>query len=304
MGRYNFTTDEMMKGDPDVMSREIGKFLKDPNTPLKTTASIAGGNQDFLSTLSVGQVLMGVPATNDNDYVASLQDKVFTNLTDAALASDSGGKAGTLQVNGQKQTTPFDYIVPGDITSDAKTWVSKAPQSDAGSGTGTGGATTTTGGGTTGLPATSSTGPTNQAFLTQLRGMFGVPYLAQNPQRFGPSFYDCSGFVYTGLRKIGITDPQLPTTSDAQWQWCANHGLSITVDQAIATPGALLFIWNHHIAVSDGTGNAYQAVGHAYLSGSYSARNFGPSFDRAGLVAGMQYVDNNNQPLSGIPVGK
>jgi len=295
MSRFNFKTYEIMKGDADVFSREIGKLLPNPNTPMKTTASIAGGTEDFMSTLSVGQLLMGMPATNSNSYVGSIQERAFATLTGAAMQSTAGGgTAGALQTKGQTIKTAFDYIVPGDITADAKNWVANpASQSGVGSGSGVAGSTNTTGAVTTG---STITGLTNIDFLNQCRSQFGVPYLDTNPQRFGPQYYDCSGFVYTALRKIGLSDPQMPpvsgndTNGGGQWQWCANHHLNITVDQGIATPGALLFVWNHHVAVSDGQGNAYQAVGRGYLSGSYPARHWGINFDRAGLVPGLQYV--------------
>lgn len=302
MSKFSYTTDEIMKGDPATFVRELSKFLPDPNSPVATTASLAGGTEDFLSTLSVGQVLMGIPAVNSDTYVSSIQDKAFTSLTAAAVQSNAnGGIAGSLQVKGQTVSTPFDYLLPGDISQDAKDWVANPASSGGsiGSGAGVDGSSGTSASGstsTTGLPATSSAGPTNLAFLDQCRAQFGRPYLAVNPQRFGPQYFDCSGYVYTALRTIGITDPQMPTVSGndsnggGQWQWCANHHLNITVDQAIGTPGALLFVWNHHVAVSDGLGNAYQAVGHAYLSGSYPARNWGLAFDRGGLVPGMQYL--------------
>lgn len=300
MSDFSFSLSDLMKGDPTAFATQISKQQNDPKVPLKTTASELGGNESFLSTLSVGQVLMGVNATNSQSDIQQNLDQVLSLITESGLSQIPGAvlTAGK-DVFGGLQTA-FDYLVPGDIAKGALDWATNAliGGSDAGSGAVPTQVVTIPNAGQITTIALPASAPNNGAFLNQCQKQFGKPYSTDGSKRFGPNYYDCSGFVYSALRAIGIKDPGLPTVSQAMWQWCANDparkgGGNITVDQAAAIPGALLIRKglgsNGHVAVSIGDGkNNYAAVGGGQLSGQYP--NSGSNFDAGGLVPGILYT--------------
>jgi hypothetical protein len=87
----------------------------------------------------------------------------------------------------------------------------------------------------------------------------GKPYIWGDS---GPNSFDCSGLVQWAAGKVGLTFPKPVSSQLAQ---CTRAGTLITVQQAIATPGALLIRGpNEHIVISLGNGNTIEAMGKAY----------------------------------------
>ena len=66
-----------------------------------------------------------------------------------------------------------------------------------------------------------------------------------DPANPNPSEWDCSELVQWACDRAGVT-PAMPDGSWLQQRWCSSQGQIISVDQAIATRGALLF--NHRDA--------------------------------------------------------
>lgn len=81
----------------------------------------------------------------------------------------------------------------------------------------------------------------------------------------GPGSYDCSGLVQAATHAAGKT---LGKPSASQWATCQRAGRAISVHQALATRGALLFRIGvgsyNHVAISLGNGSTIEAMGTAY----------------------------------------
>jgi hypothetical protein len=126
---------------------------------------------------------------------------------------------------------------------------------------------------------------------------------AQNdPGNPDPSQWDCSELVRWACARAGV-QPTMPDGSWIQQRWCAEHGQLLSVDQAIATRGALLF--NHrdaagnpvdpgatcppkaHVAISLGDGTTIEAMGTAY--GVKVGQAGGNRFTAGGLIPGCSY---------------
>lgn len=93
----------------------------------------------------------------------------------------------------------------------------------------------------------------------------------------GPSSYDCSGLVQAATAAAGKT---LGKPSASQWATVQAAGGAISVEQAIATRGALLFRIGvaeyNHVVISLGNGSTMEAMGSAYgcRIGSTSGRGW------------------------------
>lgn len=107
-----------------------------------------------------------------------------------------------------------------------------------------------------------------------------------------PAAFDCSELVQWACHRAGVTD--CPDGHWIQIEWATRHGLQISVEQGIATPGALLFVYDGtpagHVAFSRGDGLTIEARGRAWGCGSWPAHG---RFNRATLIPG---VDHNPTP--------
>lgn len=89
--------------------------------------------------------------------------------------------------------------------------------------------------------------------------------LAQNGKAYvygghGPNVWDCSGLVQAATAAAGHT---LPAPSASQAAAVAAAGKGMSIDAAISTRGALLFIQTssaHHVAISLGNGQTIEAM--------------------------------------------
>lgn len=76
----------------------------------------------------------------------------------------------------------------------------------------------------------------------------------------GPKNYDCSGFTYAGVTGIGLP---FEHGSKQQYDYCRRKGTLTSVNEALRTPGRLLFRIGvtpvNHVAVSLGNGSTIEA---------------------------------------------
>jgi cell wall-associated NlpC family hydrolase len=152
---------------------------------------------------------------------------------------------------------------------------------------------------TNGSTATGTTGATsaaNQKFVQSALAMSGDSYVygaSGSPLDPHPNSFDCSGLTQWAAGRAGVT---LPRTAQQQYLALKNQGDLIPVQQAINTPGALLFSFSSepsptnmypshaHVAISLGNGKTIEARGHAYGVGIFDAAN---RFNYAAVIPGL-----------------
>jgi cell wall-associated NlpC family hydrolase len=152
-------------------------------------------------------------------------------------------------------------------------------------------------GGTDLSPIASAPNETTQTFVDAALSQQGKPYVwgAKAPASdANPAAFDCSGLTTWAAARAGVT---IPNGAAHQYVWLKEQGATMTVQQALQTPGALLFHFDSepqpglnseppdaHVAISLGNGMTMEAKGHAYGVGVFQA---GDRFDYAGMIPGM-----------------
>lgn len=135
--------------------------------------------------------------------------------------------------------------------------------------------------------------PRASVFVAAAAAYAGVPYVLGAEGDLDPGFaavhaLDCSELVQVALADL---DLRAPDGHWVQWRWCRDAGLLISVDEAIATPGALLFVYDGtvigHVAISRGDGFTVEARGRAWGTGSWPAA--GRGWTHGALVPGLDY---------------
>jgi cell wall-associated NlpC family hydrolase len=146
-------------------------------------------------------------------------------------------------------------------------------------------------------PASGST--LAQQFLDTALTQAGKPYVwgaTASPTDPNPPAFDCSELTKWAAARVG--DP-IPDVASAQYLYLKEHGDLMSVQQALHTPGALLFHFDHepknlqddpsagHVAISVGDGvHTIEARGHAYGTNVFAdAADRG--FNYAGMIPGM-----------------
>lgn len=138
---------------------------------------------------------------------------------------------------------------------------------------------------------------TTQQFVETALTQQGKPYVwgssasASDPN---PASFDCSELTKWAAARSGVT---IPDGAAHQYAWLKEQGATMTVQQALQTPGALLFHFASepqpglggeppvaHVAISLGNGKTIEARGHAYGVGIFDAAD---RFNYAGMVPGM-----------------
>ena len=119
---------------------------------------------------------------------------------------------------------------------------------------------------------------------------FGAEASANNDN---PTAFDCSELVQWSAARQGI---QMPEGSWQQYLQLKQQGNLMSVDEALRTPGALLFSFSHeptpgggrpssaHVAISLGDGRTIEARGRSYGVGVFDAGN---RFTYAGRIPGL-----------------
>jgi cell wall-associated NlpC family hydrolase len=146
----------------------------------------------------------------------------------------------------------------------------------------------------------STSGPVlAQQFLETALAQAGKPYVwgaSASPNDPNPPAFDCSELTKWAAARVGVT---IPDVASAQFLYLKEHGDLISVQQALNTPGALLFHFDHepknlqddpsagHVAISVGDGvHTLEARGHAYGTHVF-ADAAGRGFNFAGIIPGM-----------------
>lgn len=127
-------------------------------------------------------------------------------------------------------------------------------------------------------------------FVKVLLSQVGDPYIygyEVNLNDPNPPAFDCSEFMEWGAHRVGL---YLPDGSTAQFLYCRDHGLAVSIEKAIATPGALLFRGyngSEHVACSLGNGETVEAKGRAY--GVVRTTAYGRDWNCAALIPDLDY---------------
>jgi cell wall-associated NlpC family hydrolase len=166
------------------------------------------------------------------------------------------------------------------------------------------GGTGLTGTGLTGLTGVGASSPTagnatTQLFLANALAEKGKPYVYGATARISdpdPKSFDCSELTLWAAARAGV---KIPDGATAQYLYIRDHGATMSVQQALHTPGALLFHFGHeprdlgdipadgHVAISLGDGeHTIEARGHAYGTNVFDNAG-GRSFNFAGMIPGM-----------------
>ena len=138
-----------------------------------------------------------------------------------------------------------------------------------------------------------------QTFLNNALQEQGKPYVyAANASITDPNpkAFDCSELTKWASARAGIT---IPDGATAQYLFIRDHGGTMSVQQALHTPGALLFHFGHepkdlgdipadgHVAISMGDGvHTMEARGSKYGTNVFDNAS-GRSFNYAGMIPGM-----------------
>jgi cell wall-associated NlpC family hydrolase len=136
-----------------------------------------------------------------------------------------------------------------------------------------------------------------QQFLSTALSQAGKPYVwgaSASPTDPNPKAFDCSELTKWAAARVGVT---IPDVASAQYLSLRDHNALIPVDQALHTPGALLFHFDHepksgadssgHVAISVGDGiHTIEARGHAYGTNVFD-NAAGRGFNYAGVIPGM-----------------
>ena len=154
-----------------------------------------------------------------------------------------------------------------------------------------------TGGGSGTTAIAGGPNATTQQFVETALTQQGKPYVwgstvsASDPN---PASFDCSELTKWAAARSGAT---IPDGAAHQYVWLKEQGATMTVQQALQTPGALLFHFASepqpglggepsvaHVAISLGNGKTIEARGRAYGVGIFDAAD---RFNYAGMVPGM-----------------
>ena len=158
-----------------------------------------------------------------------------------------------------------------------------------------------TAGGATALGGATAVGGQSVArnFLSTAMAQAGKPYIwgaSAAPSDPNPKAFDCSELTKWAAARVGV---DIPDMASAQYIYLRDHGATMSVDQALHTPGALLFRFPHeptrvgenpnaeHVAISVGDGvHTIEARGHAYGTNVFD-NAAGRGFNFAGMIPGM-----------------
>ena len=135
-----------------------------------------------------------------------------------------------------------------------------------------------------------------RTFLDAALAQTGDPYVWASEADVGdadPTEFDCSELAQWAAGQVGV---ELPDGSWLQYLELKEQGAVIPVEQAVHTPGALLFSFDReptpgggrpgsaHVAISLGDGNTIEARGTRYGVGSWET---GDRFQYAAIVPGV-----------------
>jgi cell wall-associated NlpC family hydrolase len=137
------------------------------------------------------------------------------------------------------------------------------------------------------------------------RYIFGVMDRLDDPN---PGAFDCSMLVQWSAAQAGV---HLERNAWHQYQQLHDQGMVIPVQDAIHTPGALLFSFNsdpnghnapvhQHVAISLGNGKTIEALGAQYGVNNFDATT--KRFQYAALIPGISDKVGPTGPLPDAPI--
>jgi hypothetical protein len=135
---------------------------------------------------------------------------------------------------------------------------------------------------------------TSEAFVTTALSKQGFAWNDTNPHRYtgDRGYFDCSGLVYFCAKQVGLAD--FPKISGEQSSYCKAQGTDISLAEARATRGALVFRHKTpqrvgHVAISLGNGGGtIEAMD--VKNGVRVYTMDGRQWDAAARVPGLRYV--------------
>jgi len=236
---------------------------------------------------AIEQQLAGVSATSTTSAPAATASGASTSTDFASMLSSA---MGTQAATGSTDLSSLSGLTGAGATSgttgtpDLSALLSQVTGSQIGS--------------ATGVPsAGASTNPIATQFVSTALSQSGKPYVwgssasASDPS---PASFDCSELTKWAAARSGVT---IPDGAAHQYVWLKEQGATMSVQQALQTPGALLFSFDGepqpglsgepahaHVAISLGNGKTIEAKGHAYGVGVFDAGN---RFNYAGMIPGM-----------------
>jgi hypothetical protein len=108
-----------------------------------------------------------------------------------------------------------------------------------------------------------------------------------NPNDSNPKAFDCSELVEWAVKRAG---GNIPDGADNQFNYCRQHGTVISVQQALNTPGALLFYGDlGHVMISLGDGRVVEAGNSRVGVVVRPASVHGDRIKYGALVPGLKY---------------
>lgn len=116
MADFKFSLEDLTGDDPEAaIGREMGKFFVN-GKPFKTSISAFGGSKSF-NTLSLGEVMMGVPVFNDKRDVAAFNERTLSTLLTGSLMhlDNSDDQPGVGSIN-----PVIDFLIPSDVRAQAE----------------------------------------------------------------------------------------------------------------------------------------------------------------------------------------
>jgi cell wall-associated NlpC family hydrolase len=222
-----------------------------------------------------------------------------THSTEGSDAVVVGQGAPTLGAAGAHPAPGADYGIPLDDHTGTDYGIPLDPYVD----TGVAGAAAGTGvSGAAGVNTAAGADPAGaggdhlHSFLAAATAQSGDQYIFGVMDRLddpNPKAFDCSMLVQWSAHQAGV---DVPRNAWDQYQFLHDRGMVVPVDQAIHTPGALLFSFNsdpnghnppvhQHVAISLGDGKTIEALGAQYGVGSFDANT--KRFQYAAVIPGI-----------------
>ena len=230
-------------------------------------------------------------ATAGTDFASVLSSALNTQSATAA-----GALGGTSSATGTSTSPDISSLLSslsgagGSTSPDITSLISSLTGS-------TGSTTGIAAAGSTGSSATTALNATGRQFVETALAQAGKPYqwgATAATADANPASFDCSELTKWAAARSGVT---IPDGAAHQYVWLKEHGATMSVQQALQTPGALLFSFagepqpglsgepaHAHVAISLGNGKTIEAKGHAYGVGVFDA---GDRFNYAGMIPGM-----------------
>jgi NlpC/P60 family protein len=257
------------------------------------TAGVAGAGAGAASTTSASSASGGQSA----EFASLLADAIATGTaTTDPLSSDSSSTG-----SGSSMITQLLSQLAGGTSNTSMGLGTSGVGSSSGLASALAsltGATARAGTGA-GPSGVNAANPTTQQFVQTALAEQGKPYVYGATAQISdpnPRAFDCSELTKWAAARSGVT---IPDGATAQYLYIRDHGDTMTVQQALHTPGALLFHFGHepkdlgdipadgHVAISLGDGvHTIEARGHAYGTNVFDNAG-GRSFNFAGMIPGM-----------------